>query len=555
MPQVKSTDAVKVSKSKTVKKTKAQESEAVEVLPKDEVVKVAEVKPNSIPEKQVEIAEEKLSVVQALPQVKEEKLSPVASVLPIHVTIPVKDVPVQSTLPTQSVSPQQTSVLTQVSSPVLAQNINPLMNGNYQKDKTVSTMSINDLDVMNIADLRVLAKNLKIVNNEEFKKNELILKILEQQTSQGGNIYASGFLEIMNDGTHGVLRSLRMLPSDNDVYVSGSQIKRFNLRKGDFVSGQARPPRESEKYLSMLKIQTINGRDPEKATTRPSFERLTAVFPNKQIILETGRDPISTRVVDLLSPIGKGQRGMIVSPPKSGKTILLKEMAMGIKENSPEIHLMIVLIGERPEEVTDIQRLVKAEVIASNFDESPQDQTKVAEMALERAKRLVEMGEDVVILMDSITRLARAYNIVAPASGRTLSGGIDPAAVYPSKKFFGAARNFEEGGSLTILATALVDTGSRMDDVIFEEFKGTGNMELKLDRKLADKRIFPAIDILQSGTRNEELLVSKEVIAESWRIRRMLDALNPNEASEVLINRLKKTKDNKEFLFTLHEQI
>jgi transcription termination factor Rho len=303
----------------------------------------------------------------------------------------------------------------------------------------------------------------------------------------------------------------------------------------------------------MLKIQAINGKDPEKATTRPAFERLTPIFPNSQILLETTKDVISTRVIDLLSPIGKGQRGMIVAPPKSGKTILLKEIALGIRQNYPEIHLMIVLIGERPEEVTDISRLVKAEVIASNFDESPQEQTKVAEMALERAKRLVEMGSDVVILMDSITRLARAYNIVAPASGRTLSGGIDPAAVYPSKKFFGAARNFEEGGSLTILATALVDTGSRMDDVIFEEFKGTGNMELKLDRKLADKRMFPAIDILLSGTRNEELLVSKDIIAESWRIRRMLDALNPNEASEIIISRFKKTKNNKEFLMTLHE--
>ncbi|MEI6887375.1 MAG: transcription termination factor Rho, partial [bacterium] len=503
--------------------------------------------PQKIVETQVikEIISPELPILSNLPVV-EEKLEPVKiveKILPTPilekeqvVAAPIATLPIASSVPNSI-------------------NSNPSLAVNYQKDRTVSTMSINDLDIMNIADLRVLAKNLKILNNEEFKKSELILKILEQQTSQGGNIYASGFLEIMNDGTHGVLRSLRMLPSESDVYVSGSQIKRFNLRKGDFVSGQARPPRESEKYLSMLKIQAINSRDPEKATTRPSFERLTAVFPNKQIILETGKDPISTRVVDLLSPIGKGQRGMIVAPPKSGKTILLKEMAMGIKKNLPEIHLMIVLIGERPEEVTDIQRVVKAEVIASNFDESPQDQTKVAEMALERAKRLVEMGEDVVILMDSITRLARAYNIVAPASGRTLSGGIDPAAVYPSKKFFGAARNFEEGGSLTILATALVDTGSRMDDVIFEEFKGTGNMELKLDRKLADKRIFPAIDILQSGTRNEELLVSKEVIAESWRIRRMLDALNPNEASEVLINRLKKTKDNKEFLFTLHEQI
>ncbi|MEI6462869.1 MAG: transcription termination factor Rho [bacterium] len=551
MAQVKSTDAVKVVKPRTAKKVKTIESTNEEIVLDDKVVANSEIIPVKVEEKSEEIVIEPTKpVTVAKEEVKEEKVATIPSASPVEQK---QNLSTEKTVVAQSVLPMKSVIQVQQTIPVLPSN--PLLSSNYQKDRTVTTMSINDLDVMNIADLRVLAKTLKIVNNEEFKKNELILKILEQQTSQGGNIYASGFLEIMNDGTHGVLRSLRMLPSESDVYVSGSQIKRFNLRKGDFVSGQARPPRESEKYLSMLKIQAINGRDPEKATTRPSFERLTAVFPNKQIILETGKDPISTRVVDLLAPVGKGQRGMIVAPPKSGKTILLKEMAIGIKENSPEIHLMIVLIGERPEEVTDIQRLVKAEVIASNFDESPQDQTKVAEMALERAKRLVEMGEDVVILMDSITRLARAYNIVAPASGRTLSGGIDPAAVYPSKKFFGAARNFEEGGSLTILATALVDTGSRMDDVIFEEFKGTGNMELKLDRKLADKRIFPAIDILQSGTRNEELLVSKDVIAESWRIRRMLDALNPNEASEVLINRLKKTKDNKEFLFTLHEQI
>lgn len=460
---------------------------------------------------------------------------------------------------TPSSTPATPSVSTVVS-PIKATPVTPTVStpvapsaASVIKDKTVNTMSINDLDVMTIADLRELATKLGVINTVELKKSEIILKILEQQTNQGGNIYASGFLEIMNDGSHGVLRSLSMLPKDSDVYVSGSQIKRFNLRKGDFIAGQARPPRENEKYLSMLKIQAINGKDPEKATTRPAFERLTPIFPNSQILLETTKDVVSTRVIDLLSPIGKGQRGMIVAPPKSGKTILLKEIALGIRQNYPEIHLMIVLIGERPEEVTDISRLVKAEVIASNFDESPQEQTKVAEMALERAKRLVEMGSDVVILMDSITRLARAYNIVAPASGRTLSGGIDPAAVYPSKKFFGAARNFEEGGSLTILATALVDTGSRMDDVIFEEFKGTGNMELKLDRKLADKRMFPAIDILLSGTRNEELLVSKDIIAESWRIRRMLDALNPNEASEIIISRFKKTKNNKEFLMTLHE--
>jgi len=390
-----------------------------------------------------------------------------------------------------------------------------------------------------------------------LKKNELVLIILAEQTKRGGNIFAEGFLEVVKD-THGVLRSATMLPADNDVYVSGSQIKRFNLRQGDFISGQARPPKEGERYLSLLKIEAINGTSPEKAISRPTFQKLTPVYPDSQIKLATEQHILSTRLIDLISPIGKGQRGMIVAPPKAGKTWLMKDIADGIAKNHPEIHLMVVLVGERPEEVTDMQRFVKGEVIAANFDEPPEFHTKIAEMAVERAKRLVEYGKDVVILMDSITRLARAYNIVAPPSGRTLSGGFDPVAIFPPKKFFGAARNMENGGSLTIIATALVDTGSKMDDVIFEEFKGTGNMEVKLDRRLTERRIFPAIDVTASYTRNEDKLLSPEVLAQTWRVIRMLDTIQSEtnaNPTEVLLERLKKTKSNEEFLATLHESM
>jgi len=422
-------------------------------------------------------------------------------------------------------------------------------------DKISKTLTLKELDEKTLVDLRRLAGKLDIVDFTDYKKSELIIKILEEQTKRGGNIFAEGVLEIINDGTHGVLRSLRLLPGDNDVYVSGSQIKRFNLKSGDYVSGQARPPKEGERYLSMIRIEAINGQSPEAALSRPNFNRMTPIFPDEQIILETDQHILSTRLIDLLCPIGKGQRGMIVSPPKAGKTWILKDIANGIKANNPDIHLLVVLVGERPEEVTDMERSVDGEVVASNFDEPPENHTKVAEMALDRAKRIVELNKDVVILMDSLTRLARAYNITAPPSGRTLSGGFDPVALYPPKRFFGAARNLEKGGSLTIVATALVETGSRMDEVIFEEFKGTGNMELKLDRKLADRRFFPAIDVKASSTRNEDKLLPKEVLAQSWRVRRMLDALHEDEATEVLLERMKKTKNNKEFLATLHEEI
>lgn len=425
------------------------------------------------------------------------------------------------------------------------------------KNKYIETINVRELNNMTIADLRSKAESLGIKENVELKKSDLIISILSEQAKRGGLILVEGFLEIVKD-SHGVLRSSSMLPEENDVYVSGSQIKRFNLRQGDFVSGFARLPKDNERYLSLLKIESINSISPEKALTRKTFSAMTPIYPNQQIKLETTQFILSTRIIDLIAPIGKGQRSMIVAPPKAGKTWLLREIAEGISTNHPEIHLMVLLVGERPEEVTDLKRFVKGEVIAANFDEPFESQTKIAEMSVERAKRLVEYGKDVVILMDSVTRLARAYNNTTPPSGRTLSGGFDPVAIYPPKKFFGAARNMEEGGSLTIIATALIDTGSKMDEVIFEEFKGTGNMEVKLDRKLAERRIFPAIDVLSSYTRNEDKLLSAENLSLTWKVIRMLDVLQKETNSnptEILIERLKKTKNNKEFLATLHETI
>ncbi len=360
-------------------------------------------------------------------------------------------------------------------------------------------------------------------------------------------------LEVLPD--YGILRQKdapdNLLPKD--VYVSQSQMRRFDLRMGDEIEGLARPPKETERYLSLLKVESVCGEDPEKARKRPQFSKLTPVFPNFWLRLETDPKVLSARLIDLIAPIGKGQRGMIVAPPKAGKTWLLKEIANGITKNYPKVHLMVALIGERPEEVTDIKRSVKGEVIASNFDESAEEQTRAAEMCLEQAKRLAEMGSDVLILLDSITRLARAYNLVVSPSGRTLSGGLDPVSLYPPKHFFGAARNFEEGGSLTIIATALVETGSRMDDVIYEEFKGTGNMELHLSRDLAERRIYPAIDIKKSGTRHEELLFSKNELEKVFRLRRMVDLLDERDATALIIDRLSKTEGNEDFLKTLHE--
>ncbi|RJQ42705.1 MAG: transcription termination factor Rho [Gaiellales bacterium] len=356
-----------------------------------------------------------------------------------------------------------------------------------------------------------------------------------------------GTLDLLPDG-FGFLRTRGYTQSDNDIYVSLSQIRRFNLRRGDEVTGQVREPKDSEKYNALLKIEAVNGMDPEEARNRPNFDYLTPLFPIDRLRLETESTEIATRVIDLIAPIGKGQRGLIVSPPKAGKTTILKNLANSITENHPDVYLLVLLVDERPEEVTDMERSVDGEVVSSTFDQPSENHVQVAELVLDRVKRLVESGRDVVVLLDSITRLARAYNLTAPASGRILSGGVDSTALFPPKKFFGAARNVEEGGSLTIIATALVDTGSRMDEVIFEEFKGTGNMELHLDRKLADKRIFPAIDIERSGTRKEELLMEEKEAAQVWKLRNVLHAVDPGAAIELLISKLRDTKNNEEFL-------
>jgi transcription termination factor Rho len=358
-----------------------------------------------------------------------------------------------------------------------------------------------------------------------------------------------GVLDVSLEG-YGYLRP-HFIPSEGDIYISASQIRRFDLRPGDWVGGQARSPKDKERYFGLLKVETVNGVAVDKVSNRPHFGDLTPVYPDQLIKLETGKTPLSTRLIDLVSPIGRGQRGLLVSPPKAGKTFLLKDIAHGIAQNSPDLHLMAVLVGERPEEVTDLTRSVKGEVVASNFDELPEHQTRVAEIAIDRAKRLVEMGQHVVILLDSITRLARAYNLSIPSSGRTLTGGFDPAALYPPKKFFGAARNIEKGGSLTIIGTCLIDTGSKMDDLVYEEFKGTGNMELHLSRSLAERRIFPAIDIQRSGTRQEQLLYAKTDYPKIATMRKMIDILSPEERSEVFLDRLLKAASNAEFLKNL----
>lgn len=418
-------------------------------------------------------------------------------------------------------------------------------------------MNARELNSKTISKLRSLAKKMGIKKVKKGdSKVDIIKKILSTVAKKEGYKYMEGVLDVMDDHTHGVIRTEGLKSGQRDVYISGSQIKKFKLRSGDIITGPARRPKDKEKYYSLLRIDFVWDKLPKEMKKRIRFEKSTPIFPEEQIKLETKPEILSTRIIDLLSPVGYGQRGMIVSPPKAGKTWLLTEIAQGVAENHPDIELMVVLVGERPEEVTSIDRSVKGEVFASNFDEKPEDNCKVAELALERAKRKVEGGKDVMILMDSITRLARAYNITMPTSGRTLSGGFDPVALFPPKRFFGAARNIEDGGSLTIMATALIDTGSRMDDLVYEEFKGTGNMELHLDRRLQEKRIFPAIDVVRSGTRHEELLLDSDMLNQAWRVRRMLEALPSEEnPTKVLIDRLKKTKSNKEFLATLHESV
>lgn len=414
-------------------------------------------------------------------------------------------------------------------------------------------MLLTELKEKKISDLCKIAKEYNINNFSRIKKIDLIFKILQAQTEKKGYMFSEGILEIMNEG-FGFLRTGGYLPSENDIYTSPSQIKRFNLSNGDFVSGQVRSPKEGERYYALLKIEAVNHEDPELSKERIDFENLTPLFPEKIINLESRSDELSTRIIDLFSPIGKGQRGLIVSPPKAGKTILLEKIANGITANHPEINLIILLVDERPEEVTGMQRSVNAEVVSSTFDQPISNHLKVAEIVLERAKRLVEQKKDVVVLLDSITRLARAYNQNIPTSGKTLSGGLDSSALYWPKRFFGAARNIEEGGSLTILATALVETGSRMDEVIFEEFKGTGNMELKLDREISENRIFPAIDIKKSGTRREELLIDKEKLQKIWLLRRALSSQTSLGSIQLVLNKLKKTKNNNEFLNSIKEQ-
>ena len=409
-------------------------------------------------------------------------------------------------------------------------------------------MNLTELETKTKDELLDVAKDLGLSGTTGLRKQDLVFRIMQAKAEHEGNYFAGGILEMASDG-YGFLRTQGMRASLSDVYVSQTQIRRFALRTGDYVMGAVRPPKDSEKYYGLLRVDAVNGLDPEAAKRRPYFEQLTPIFPDEMINLEEGINNLSTRVIDLVAPVGRGQRGLIVSPPKAGKTTVLKEIANSITSNNPECQLIVVLVDERPEEVTDMQRSVKGDVIYSTFDRPAEEHTQVAELALERAKRLVEAGQDVVILLDSITRLARAYNLATPASGRILSGGVDSTALYPPKRFFGAARNIEEGGSLTILGTALVETGSRMDEVIFEEFKGTGNMELRLDRKLADKRVYPAIDIEASGTRKEELLFTPHELTQVWKLRRVLLALPESSAGlELLIDRLKSTKSNAEFL-------
>ena len=410
-------------------------------------------------------------------------------------------------------------------------------------------LDIEELKKKKILELNEIAQELNITGISGLNKSELIFRILEEQTAQEGLIFSKGVLEILPDG-YGFLRSqdYSYLPGPDDIYISPSQIKRFGLRTGDTVTGQIRPPKDNERFFALLRVEAVNFESPEKARERTLFDTLTPLYPNERINLETDRKDYSTRIMNLLTPIGKGQRGLIVAQPRTGKTIILQKIANAITKNHPEIELMVLLIDERPEEVTDMERSVNAEVISSTFDEPAERHVQVANMVLEKAKRLVEYKKDVVILLDSITRLARAHNTVVPHSGKILSGGVDSNALQKPKRFFGSARNIEEGGSLTIMATALIDTGSRMDEVIFEEFKGTGNMELNLDRRLSDRRIFPSIDINKSGTRKEELLLSREELARLWILRKLLNEMNIIEGMEFLLERMSETKDNKDFL-------
>ncbi len=429
-----------------------------------------------------------------------------------------------------------------------------MVNSNDQEKGESITVKIDDLERMTIKELYDLAKKYDIPRYTSMRKRDLIFSILEAQAKSHGLFFGTGVLEIHPDG-YGFLRSGdNLLPSANDIYISQSQIRKFNLNTGDIISGIIRPPKESEKFFAMIKIEAVNFRPPEATSERVNFENLTPDYPKERFVLETSRDIVSTRLIDIFAPTGKGQRAMIVAPPKAGKTTLLKEIANGIAANHPETHRIVLLIDERPEEVTDIRESVNAQVIAAPFDMAPDKQIKVAELTLEMAKRLVEYGHDVVILLDSLTRLARVYNIHVPPSGKLLSGGVDPAALYKPKHFFGAARNTREGGSLTIIATTLIETGSKMDEVIFEEFKGTGNMELVLSRQLANKRIFPAINLQLSGTRKEELLLSEDVLKKMWILRRVLSGMTEEEGLNFILRKLQETESNEDFLALIDQQ-
>jgi len=422
-----------------------------------------------------------------------------------------------------------------------------------------TALTLSELESKSHEELVALAHQLGLEGAPALPREELVYRVMEAYAQQQGLHLTAGLLEILNEG-YGFLRTHGYRPSPADVYVSQSQIRRFGLRTGDQVTGLARAPKEGERYYGLIRVEAVNGLDPERIRHRPAFDNLTPVHPTRRLKLETTPHQLSQRLIDLVAPIGKGQRALIVSPPKAGKTFLLKDIAKGVTANHPEVHILVVLVGERPEEVTDMARSVQGEIYSSTFDEPVEDHCRVAELALERAKRLVELGRDVLILLDSLTRLVRAYNLALPSSGRTLTGGIDTAALYPPKRFFGAARNTEEGGSLTIVATCLIDTGSRMDEVIYEEFKGTGNCEIHLDRRLAERRIFPALDIQRSGTRREELLLDEETLRQVWLLRRMVamitsNGMDPAEATERVLDRLRKTRSNAEFLATLTKEV
>ena len=446
----------------------------------------------------------------------------------------------------QPSGPTSTAATSPKSAPKSGQKSNPRKQGN--------TLNISELKEMSIQKLTQVAKDLSVAGATGMRKQELIFQILKAQTEQSGFIFSEGVLEVLPDG-YGFLRApdYNYLPGPDDIYVSPSQIRKFDLQTGDTVSGQIRPPKEGERYFALIKVEAVNFEAPDQARNKLFFENLTPLYPEERVKLETGGDNLSARVMDLMTPIGKGQRGLIVASPRTGKTMLLQNIAQSVSANHPEVYLIVLLIDERPEEVTDMQRSVDGEVISSTFDEPAQRHVQVAEMVIEKAKRLVEHKKDVLIVLDSITRLARAYNTVIPPSGKVLSGGLDSNALQKPKRFFGAARNIEEGGSLTIMATALVDTGSRMDDVIFEEFKGTGNMEIHLDRKLVEKRVFPAIDIQKSGTRKEELLIDKDDLNRVWVLRKVLAPLSAVEAMELLLDKMGKAKSNADFLSAMQK--